>query len=227
MERIVMCWSGGKDSCLALHEMRLAGDYEVAALLTTVTRDYDRISMHGVPRRLLRLQAQSLGLPLREVFIPAECSNADYEAAMSEAFASIRDEGIDTIAYGDLFLADIRAYRDALMARNEMRAIYPVWGRDTRQFIRDFIDLGFKAVACCVDTQQVPWDFAGRLLDDAFVADLPASADPCGENGEFHTFVFDGPAFAASVPLAIGERVPRGRFTYCDLGVVETRGESA
>lgn len=217
MERIVMCWSGGKDSCLALHEIQQSEAYEVVALLTTVTRDYDRISMHGVPGELLRLQAAALGLPLREVFIPAQCSNADYEAAMSEAFAGFREQGIETVAYGDLFLADIRAYRDSLMGRNQMRATYPVWGRGTRAFMQDFISMGFKAVTCCVDTEQLPEEFAGRLLDEHFLADLPAGVDPCGENGEFHSFVFDGPAFTRPVPLLIGERVVRGRFAYCDL----------
>lgn len=217
METILMCWSGGKDSCFALRQMRQSANYDIAALLTTVTRDYDRISMHGVPRALLRLQAESLGVPLREVFISAECSNAEYEAAMGEAFASFRHQGIEAVAYGDLFLADIRAYRDALMARNGMRAIYPVWGHDTHELARDFINLGFKAVTCCVDTQQLPEEFVGRILNETFISDLPVGVDPCGENGEFHTFVFDGPGFSKPVPLRIGERVKRGRFAYCDL----------
>ena len=217
MERIVMCWSGGKDSCLALHELQQSETYDIVALMTTVTRDYDRISMHGVPGELLRAQAEALGVPLHEVFIPATCSNADYEAAMGEAFADFRQRGICTVAYGDLFLADIRAYRDALMARNGMRAIYPVWHRDTQAFMRDFIRLGFKAVTCCVDTQQLSEEFTGRLLDEGFLADLPKHLDPCGENGEFHTFVFDGPAFTNPVPLMIGKRIARGRFAYCDL----------
>lgn len=225
METILMCWSGGKDSCFALHEMQQSRKYEIAALLTTVTRDYDRISMHGVPRSLLRLQAEALCLPLHEVLIPAECSNADYEAAMGEAFAAFRRQGIELVAYGDLFLADIRAYRDALMARNGMRAIYPVWGRDTREFMRDFINFGFKAVTCCVDTQQLPEEFAGRTLDESFLADLPVGVDPCGENGEFHTFVFDGPGFTKPVPLGIGERVKRGRFAYCDLQLLSEAAE--
>jgi uncharacterized protein (TIGR00290 family) len=228
--KVVMAWSGGKDSCIALHALRSSADYEVAALLTTVTKDYDRISMHGVPRCLLRLQADALGLPLVEAFIPAEASNAIYEEAMARAFEQVRAEGVETVAFGDLFLEDIRLYRDALMARNSMRAIYPVWGRDTHQFIRDFIGAGFKAVTCCIDLDALPETFAGRALDQSFVCDLPAAVDPCGENGEFHTFVFDGPGFIRPVPIRIGERVTRGRFCYCNLQLAETavnEGESA
>ncbi|HJP67302.1 MAG TPA: hypothetical protein VJ846_00245 [Sphingomicrobium sp.] len=225
-----MAWSGGKDSCVALHALRSSPDYEVAALLTTVTRDYDRISMHGVHRSLLVLQAEALGLPLVEAFIPAEASNAIYEQAMGAAFEQVRTQGIETVAFGDLFLEDIRAYRDALMARNSMKAIYPVWGRDTRQFIRDFIAAGFKAVTCCIDLDALPETFAGRMLDERLVRDLPESVDPCGENGEFHTFVFDGPGFARPIPIRIGDRVTRGRFCYCDLQMADAamnEGESA
>ena len=215
--KLVMCWSGGKDSCVALHELRSSGDHEVAALLTTVTKDHDRISMHGVPRALLRLQAEAIGLPLVEAVIPPDCTNDIYETAMSEAFEQFRAEGIENVAFGDLFLEDIRAYRDVLMARNSMKAIYPVWGRDTRQFVLDFVAAGFKAVTCCVDLNVLTEDFAGRVIDERFLADLPGSVDPCGENGEFHTFVFDGPGFDSPVPVAIGDRVTRGRFCYSDL----------
>lgn len=212
-----MCWSGGKDSCVALHELRASGELEVETLLTTVTKDHDRISIHGVPRSLLHQQVQALGMPLKEVFIPAKCTNADYEAAMGEAFAELRREGIETVAYGDLFLADIRAYRDALMGRHSMTALYPVWGRDTHQFVRDFVRAGFEAVTCCVDLNVLAEHFAGRLLDARFLADLPSGVDPCGENGEFHTFVFNGPGFAEPVPIRIGAPAVFGRFAYCDL----------
>jgi uncharacterized protein (TIGR00290 family) len=215
--KAAMSWSGGKDSCIALHELRGIGEFEVATLLTTVTRNYDRVSIHGVRRSVLHAQAHALRLPIAEVFIPAECSNADYEHAMSEAFGQLRAKAIDTIAYGDIFLADIRAYRDALMARNSMRAIYPVWGRDTRAFLEAFIEKGFQALVCCVDLDVLPQEFAGRIIDQTFLADLPEGVDPCGENGEFHTFVFNGPDFDRPVPLAVGACVVRARFAYCDL----------
>jgi uncharacterized protein (TIGR00290 family) len=215
--KIAMCWSGGKDSCVALHELRSSSEFEVAVLLTTLTSEYDRISMHGVPRSLLHRQVQALGLPLREILIPVKCSNADYETAMGEAFANLRIQGIETVAYGDLFLADIRAYRDALMSRHSMKAVYPVWGQDTRQFILNFIGMGFEAVTCCVDLNVLPEDFAGRVIDENFLGDLPDGIDPCGENGEFHTFVFNGPGFAERIPIHVGERAVRGRFAYCDL----------
>lgn len=222
--KVAVSWSGGKDSCVALHELRSSADDEVAALLTTVTRDYDRISMHGVPGSLLRLQAEALELSLVEANVPADCSNAIYEEAMSDAFAELRANGIESVAFGDLFLQDIRAYRDALVARNKMKAIYPVWGRNTHDFIREFIATGFKAVICCIDLNVLPEQFAGRLLCEDFVSDLPAGVDPCGENGEFHTFVFDGPGFIGPVPFRIGGRVNRGRFCYCDLQVAHATG---
>jgi uncharacterized protein (TIGR00290 family) len=214
---VVMSWSGGKDSCVALHELQRSGAYEVAGLLTTVTRDYDRISMHGVRRDLLARQAEALGLPLHEVFIPANASNADYEAAMDEALAAQRARGVATVAFGDLFLEDIRAYRDGMAARNAMSAVYPVWARDTRAFIGEFIDAGFKAVIVCVDLAVLDASFAGRPIDADLLAALPAGVDPCGENGEFHTFVFDGPNFSRPIDISVGERVTRGAFCFCDL----------
>jgi uncharacterized protein (TIGR00290 family) len=217
MVPVVIGWSGGKDSCMALHEVQRSGDHTVVGLMTTVTRDYDRISMHGVRRTLLARQAQSLGLPLQEVFIRAGASNADYEAAMAEALAETRAHGVETMAFGDLYLEDIRTYRDRMMAENGMTALYPVWGRDTRAFVRDFIEGGFKAVIVCVDTAQLDAAFAGRIVDGDLLADLPPGVDPCGENGEFHTFVFDGPNFARPVDIVIGERVMRDGFCFCDL----------
>jgi uncharacterized protein (TIGR00290 family) len=214
---VLMSWSGGKDSCVALHELQRSGRYEVAGLMTTVTRDYDRISMHGVRRDLLARQAQSLGLPLHEVFIAAGATNDDYEAAMAEALVEARARGVETVAFGDLYLEDIRAYRDRMMAENAMDALYPVWGRDTRAFIGEFIAAGFKAVVVCVDTDQLDASFAGRTIDADLLSDLPAGVDPCGENGEFHTFVFDGPNFARPVDISVGERVMRGAFCFCDL----------
>ncbi len=214
---VLMSWSGGKDSCVALHELQRSGDYEVAGLITTVTRDYDRISMHGVRRDLLARQAEALGLPLREVFISAGATNTDYEAAMAEALVEARARGVETVAFGDLYLEDIRAYRDRMMAENAMDALYPVWGRDTRAFVGDFIAAGFKAIIVCVDTAQLDASFAGRAIDADLLSALPPGVDPCGENGEFHTFVFDGPNFAQPVDITIGERITRGAFCFCDL----------
>jgi uncharacterized protein (TIGR00290 family) len=212
-----MSWSGGKDSCLALYELLKSGDYHAGALLTTVTRDYDRISMHGVRRILLERQADSLGLPLHQILISKDATNEEYEERMSEAFAQYREQGINTVVFGDLFLEDIRAYRDQFLARHEMRGLYPVWQRDTSEFIREFIGLGFKAVVTCVNPQVLDQSFAGRMIDEEFLSSLPAGVDPCGENGEFHTFVFDGPIFKKRVNCTIGEVVSRGGFCFCDL----------
>jgi uncharacterized protein (TIGR00290 family) len=217
MTPVLMSWSGGKDSCVALYELQRSGDHAVVGLLTTVTRDHARISMHGVHRRLLARQAAALGLPLFESPISAGAGNDEYEAAMADALAEHRRAGVGTVAFGDLFLADIRAYRDRLMARNGMSALYPVWGRPTDRFVRDFIDAGFKAVIVCVDPRVLDDSFAGRMIDDALLADLPPGVDPCGENGEFHTFVFDGPNFSAPVAIRPGERVTRGGFCFCDI----------
>lgn len=221
----LLSWSGGKDSCLALHEILRGGEIAVEALLTTITRDYDRISMHGVRRALLKSQAASLGIPLREVLIPKNASNADYEAIVGEVLVESRSRGTDAVVFGDLFLAEVRAWRERLLGRHGLAGIYPLWGRDTRQLIGDFIGEGFKAVVVCVDPAQLHPSFAGRILDEDFLSDLPASVDPCGENGEFHTFVFDGPIFASPVRFALGEIVCRESFWFCDLVPNDGTGE--
>lgn len=213
---VLISWSGGKDSCMALHEMQKTG-HQVAALLTTVTGDYDRISMHGVRRALLERQAEALGLPLHQVVITKDSSNEQYEQKMIEACCSYRQSGIDTVAFGDLFLADIRAYRDQFLARHNLKGIYPVWLRDTGEFIREFVALGFKAVVTCVDSEVLDPSFAGAFIDEGFLAALPAHVDPCGENGEFHTFVFDGPNFTEAVKFSNGETVQREQFWFRDL----------
>jgi uncharacterized protein (TIGR00290 family) len=212
-----MSWSGGKDSCVALHELQQSPGYSVAALITTVTRDYNRISMHGVRRVLLERQAASLGLPLHEVFINKDATNREYEAKMEEAFSLYRERGISRVAFGDLFLEEIRVYRDQFLARQNMRALYPVWGRDTTRFIKEFIGMGFKAVVTCVDGKVLDSSFAGMMIDEDFLSALPTHVDPCGENGEFHTFVFDGPIFKEAVRLSVGEKVERDSFCFCDL----------
>ena len=214
---VLVSWSGGKDSCVALYEIQRAREYRVAALLTTVTRDYDRISMHGVRRVLLEKQADSLGLRLHQVLISKDATNEDYEMKMGEAFSVYGEQGIDSIVFGDLFLEDIRIYREQFLARHNMRGLFPVWHRDTTRFIKEFIELGFKAVVICVDSRILDQSFAGRMIDEAFLSSLPPHVDPCGENGEFHTFVFDGPTFARPVKFSLGEIVLRESFWFCDL----------
>lgn len=215
-EAVLMSWSGGKDSAVALHELQRDG-HEIAGLMTMVAAEADRVSVHGVPRELVRRQSEMLGLPLHEVALPGRPSNAQYEAAIGELFAVQRAAGVGTVAFGDLFLEDIRAYRDGLCARLGMRPIYPVWGRDTRAFAADCRAYGFKTVLCCVDLARLDLGFAGRLFDAALLADLPDGVDPCGENGEFHTFVFDAPNFSAAIPIEVGGREVREGFGYCAI----------
>ncbi|PYO64246.1 MAG: ATP-binding protein [Gemmatimonadetes bacterium] len=220
---VLVAWSGGKDSALALREIQSDGRYRVAALLTTVTAGYDRISMHGVRRTLLRRQAESLRLPLEEVVISPGASNDEYEGNMEAALAALRTRiaGLDTVVFGDLFLADIRAYRERMLARIGMRGLFPLWLRDTRALAHEFVRLGYRAVLVCVDAGALGAEFAGREFDAHLLHDLPREVDPCGENGEFHTFVYAGPGLDQPVRHQRGPVVVRdGRFVYCDL--VET-----
>src|SRR5580704_5107094 len=184
-ESVLVCWSGGKDSVLALRETMASGRYEVAALLTTVTAGYDRISMHGVRCALLDQQAAALGLPLRKVTISPGATNAEYEAAMHAALLEYKSQGITAVVFGDLHLEEIRKYRDRMLGEIGMTAIYPVWGLNTAQLARDFIQAGFQAFLVCVDPKQLDPKFSGRFFDASLLAELPANADPCGENGEF------------------------------------------
>jgi uncharacterized protein (TIGR00290 family) len=216
-EPILFCWSGGKDSAMALHTLLERSDIHVAALLTTVTEGYERISMHGVRRDLLERQAQSIGLPLHEVRIPPQCVNPIYEARMEEALRRHVDQGVRRVAFGDIFLEDLRAYREKNLARIGMTALFPIWKRDTRDLVREFHANRFRAVAVCVDSKVLDPSFAGRELDESFFSDLPLHADPCGENGEFHTFVFDGPIFHSPIPVRTGEIAKRDGFIFCDL----------
>jgi uncharacterized protein (TIGR00290 family) len=217
LEPILFCWSGGKDSAMALHTLLQQNQFQVVALLTTVTEGYDRIAMHGVRRELLRRQAESLRLPLHEVRIPPQCANPVYEARMGEALRLFHSQGARRVAFGDIFLEDLRAYREKNLARIGMTAIFPIWKRDTRELIRYFQDQRFRTIAACVDSKVLDPSFAGRELDESFFRDLPPHADPCGENGEFHTFVFDGPIFQAPIPVRAGEVVNRDGFVFCDL----------
>jgi len=214
---VLVSWSGGKDSCLALHEIQKSSNSRVVALLTTITREHDSISMHGVRRGLLETQAASLGLPLHPILISKGASNEEYELEMARAFSEYRGHAIDSVVFGDLFLEDIKAYRDQFLARHEMKGLYPVWQRNTTELIKEFIGLGFKAVVSCVDSKTLDRSFAGKTIDEEFISSLPANVDPCGENGEFHTFVYDGPNFNQPVEFSIGETILRESFWFRDL----------
>jgi uncharacterized protein (TIGR00290 family) len=231
---LLVGWSGGKDSTLALE--RLLGDaqWQVVGLLTTVTGVYDRISIHGVRRSILHAQAAALDLPLFETTIPPQASNEIYESAFADGLARARalHADLDTVAFGDLFLADVRAYREAQLARLDWRGVFPLWGEDTARIARTFVARGHRAILCCVDTTQLDAAYCGRDYTARLLADLPSSCDPCGENGEFHTCVHDGPLFSAPLRLERGERVLRDRrFEYIDLLPIEAdqspRGDGA
>ncbi len=214
---LALSWSGGKDSALALWALREEEGVTPAVLLSTLTEEYERVSMHGVRRSLLRRQAAATGLPLVEVVIPAECPNDVYESRMEAAFASIELAAVGEVAFGDLFLEDIRAYRESRLAQAGRRARFPVWGCDTAALARRFLAAGFRATLVCVDPRALDPSFAGRDYDERLLAELPAGVDPCGENGEFHTFVTAGPVFAQPIACRRGEVVERGDFVFCDL----------
>lgn len=216
-EKILVSWSGGKDSSMMLYEIQKAGRYEIAALLTTVTESYDRISMHGVRNALLERQAESLGLPLCKISIPKKSTNEVYETRMKKTLEEYQAKGVNRVAFGDLFLADIKAYREKQLSKIGMTGIFPLWKKDTAKLLRKFIAFGFKAVICCIDPRTLDVRFAGRLIDEKFQTDLPPHVDPCGENGEFHSFVFDGPNFKRPIKFSIGEVVLRDSFYFCDL----------
>lgn len=201
---------------MALHEAR-AANVDVAALLTTVNANADRVAMHAVRRELLEAQADALGLPLHVVEIPSPCPNDVYEAAMARAIEAARHDGVDAMVFGDLFLADIRAYRERMLAGTGITPLFPLWQRPTATLASDMLAAGIRAVVTCVDPKQAPAGLAGRAFDAALLASLPPGVDPCGENGEFHTFVFDGPGFASAIPVATGEVVERDGFVFADL----------
>jgi uncharacterized protein (TIGR00290 family) len=216
-EKILLAWSGGKDSCMTLYEMQKNHNCEIAALLTTITEGYNRISMHGVRAELVERQAECLGMPLHKVFIPKEATNDLYESRMEQALIQYKADSVSSVAFGDLFLEDVKSYRENNLARISMKGLFPLWKTDTRQLARNFVDVGFKAVVACVDSRVLDKSFVGKVIDDDFLRRLPAQVDPCGENGEFHSFVFDGPLFSDSVSFAVGEVVLRDSFWFCDL----------
>jgi uncharacterized protein (TIGR00290 family) len=217
MEKVILAWSGGKDSAISLYESQRSGKYEIVSLLTTINKDYDRVSMHGVRRVLVEQQASSLGLPIKEVFVPKDCSNEEYEVRMAEVLTRFKQDGITQVVFGDIFLGWIKEYRENNLAKLGMKGVFPIWGRNTAELTRKFIALGFQAVITCVDTKMLAARFLGRIFDSQFLAELPADVDPCGENGEFHSFVFAGPNFKKRIDYALGERVQRDSFYFRDL----------
>jgi uncharacterized protein (TIGR00290 family) len=214
---LALAWSGGKDSARALHDLRADPAWEPRILLTTVTTGFDRISMHGVRRALLVEQARLLGMELLVAEIPPTCSNEEYEAAMVRATEILRARGIEHVAFGDIFLEDLRRYREERMASAGMKCLFPLWKRETTELARSFVTLGFRALVVCVDGRALGRSFAGRELDREFFADLPDTVDPCGENGEYHSFVYAGPIFSRPIALERGEVVEREGFWFQDL----------
>jgi uncharacterized protein (TIGR00290 family) len=218
VKKAVFAWSGGKDSAYAMYEIKKSGGYDVMALLTTVTRDYDRISMHGVRTELLEAQAEALKVPLKKVFIGIKASNIEYEKNMEKALLEYRDKGVECVIFGDIFLEDLRQYRENNLAKLGMKAVFPLWKKDTAKLAESFIYEGFKAVLACVDGKILDKSFAGREYDRSLLKDLHPTIDPCGENGEFHSFVYAGPVFDREIAVKKEEVVLREeRFWYCDL----------
>ncbi len=216
-EPIWLSWSSGKDSAYALEELRRDGRYRVEALLTTTSSAFGRVSMHGVREELLDAQARALGLPLVKVPLPYPCPNEVYEEAMARALDRARSEGVRGVAFGDLFLEDIRRYREDRLASVGLAAVFPLWGRPTRELAERMVADGLRARLCCVDPKALSRSFAGRAFDASLLADLPSAVDPCGERGEFHTFVTHAPSFRAPVEVRVGEVVERDGFVYADL----------
>lgn len=217
LPKALIAWSSGKDSAFALHEVRRAGNYEIVAALTTVTDTFSRVSMHGVREELLRAQLDAAGLPSMLVRIPFPCSNDIYEREMTAALAQAKSDGVTHVIFGDLFLADLRAYREEKLAAIGMTGVFPLWLRPTDKLAQEMIDAGMEAHLATVDLKKLSASFAGRRFDDALLSALPAGIDPCGENGEFHSFVKAGPMFTRPVRVSVGETVEREGFAYADL----------
>lgn len=206
-KQIAFFWSGGKDSARALYELQQAGE-TIDCLITTINRDFSRISMHGVREELLDRQAKSIALPLRKMYVSQTCTNEEYEKSLRELLQNLRADGITHIAYGDIFLEDLRAYREKILVEEGLEALFPLWKRDTQELAQSFIQLGFKTRLCCVN-EALGESFAGAEFDQALLDRLPDSVDPCGENGEFHTFCYAGPIFSSSITFSQGETIYR------------------
>ena len=215
--KALISWSSGKDSAFALQEIRRTGEFDVVGALTTVTETFERVSIHGVRREILLAQLDAAGLPPHIVPIPYPCPNEVYEARMGEAVTEAAQDGITHIIFGDLYLADIRAYREQKLASTGIAPVFPLWQRPTLALAQAMIESGLEAYLATVDLKKLPAEFAGRKFDAALIADLPGGVDPCGENGEFHTCVVAGPIFSRRLPVVTGERVERDGYAYCDL----------
>ncbi|WP_179884962.1 adenine nucleotide alpha hydrolase [Bacillus sp. AFS015802] len=222
--KTVIAFSGGKDSTLALHKIQQDPAFEVDSLLVTLTEGFDRVSIHGVRYKMLKQQSESLGIPLREVWIPQDCPNEVYQERMGNAVSGMLDDGITHMVFGDIHLADVRAYREEMLEGTGITPVFPLWGREVGELGREFINLGFKTVLTCIDLEQLDRSFAGRVYDKDFLQDYPEKCDVCGENGEFHTFVFDGPNFGFPIGYELGEervapdvRTGRDRFLFRDV----------
>ncbi|MGH9616999.1 MAG: ATP-binding protein [Acidobacteriaceae bacterium] len=216
-KKTLLSWSGGKDSAWALHTLRQNPDYNVAALLTTVNERFGRVAIHGFREELLDLQAASVELPIWKIPLPHPCSNADYESRMSAVCVRAKDEGFEAVAFGDLFLEDIRAYRVEHLAGTGLEPVFPIWGIPTAQLARQMVAAGLRARITCLDPRQLPATFCGRVFDAEFLADLPDSVDPCGERGEFHSFAYSGPMFTRPISVEHTHNVEREGFVYGDL----------
>jgi uncharacterized protein (TIGR00290 family) len=217
MKRTLLSWSSGKDSAWCLHLLRQQNEYEIVGLLTTFNRDANRVAMHAVRRSLVEAQAEAVGIPLWGVDLPWPCSNADYECIMKETCKTAVQSDIECIAFGDLFLTDIRAYREKQLENSGLQPIFPVWKIPTRELAHSMIESGLRAKLTCVDPKLLAPEFAGREFDEQLLSELPANIDPCGENGEFHTFVYAGPMFSRNIPVKLGEVVSRDGFVFADL----------
>ncbi len=215
--KAVLSWSSGKDSAHALYEVLKEGFYEVVGLVTTVTETFGRVSMHGVREEILDCQADRLDLPLHKIRIPSPCPNGLYEQKMESFLESMKHEGVSHAIFGDLFLEDIRKYREQNLAKVGIQGVFPLWLRNTTELAHQMIDDGFRAIISCVDPKKTPREFCGRRFDRAFLADLPPSIDPCGENGEFHSLVYAAPLFKRDIPVTIGETVERDGFVFTDV----------
>jgi uncharacterized protein (TIGR00290 family) len=217
LKKVLLSWSGGKDSAWALHVLTRAADVEIAGLLTTFNREFDRVAMHAVRSSLIEAQAAAIGVPLWKIPLPWPCSNQEYEEILSGVCRRAVSAGIEAVAFGDLFLTDIRQYRERQLAGTGLEPLFPIWGLPTRELALEMIAAGLRARLTCIDPRTLPRDFAGREFDAALLADLPPGADPCGENGEFHSFVYAGPMFSQPIPVELGEIVERDGFVFADL----------
>jgi uncharacterized protein (TIGR00290 family) len=224
MKRTLLSWSSGKDSAWSLHLLRQQNQYETVGLLTTFNQAANRVAMHAVRRSLVQAQARAAGIPLWDVDLPWPCSNADYDSIMGETCKSAVRAGIECIAFGDLFLTDIRAYREKQLENYRLRPIFPVWGTPTRELALSMIKSGVRAKLTCIDSKRLAPEFAGREFNEQLLSDLPPEIDPCGENGEFHTFVYAGPMFERDLPVELGEIVSRDGFVFADLSLSQNKG---